>query len=65
MSVKVHLVVSLLCFVVGYSQAVVFTIRNNLPGPIWVGILGNGGKPALAGGGFVLDQNQQVFFIYL
>ncbi|XP_017786770.1 PREDICTED: pathogenesis-related protein 5-like [Nicrophorus vespilloides] len=40
-------------------ECVQFQIRNNLPGPIWVGILGNNGKPPLANGGFVLNRNQQ------
>ncbi|XP_017786767.1 PREDICTED: pathogenesis-related protein 5-like [Nicrophorus vespilloides] len=40
-------------------QSVEFQIKNNLPGPIWVGILGNNGKPPLANGGFVLNQNEQ------
>lgn len=46
--------------VVAFASAVDFEIYNNLPGPIWVGILGNGGKPALANGGFALDQYQSV-----
>jgi len=36
------------------TQAVVFKIKNNLAGEIWVGILGNADKPPLANGGFVL-----------
>ncbi|XP_065158962.1 uncharacterized protein [Atheta coriaria] len=40
---------------IAMASAVDFEIQNNLPGAIWVGILGNGGKAPLANGGFVLE----------
>lgn len=46
------------------SHAVRFQIKNNLPGQIWVGILGNGGKPALAQGGFKLAAHAEVIFTF-
>ncbi|KAK4874357.1 hypothetical protein RN001_013717 [Aquatica leii] len=40
-------------------HAVQFTIRNNIPGPIWVGIQGNPGHANLNNGGLSLNQNEQ------
>ncbi|KAF5288434.1 hypothetical protein FQR65_LT02086 [Abscondita terminalis] len=40
-------------------NCVQFTIRNNIPGPIWVGILGNPGHEHLNNGGFPLNQYEE------
>lgn len=43
-----------------FAKAVDFQIENHEGGDIWVGILGNSGKPALKNGGFVLGSNKVV-----
>lgn len=43
-------------------QAVDFQIINKESGPIWVGIQGNSGKPALENGGFILDSKASVWY---
>ncbi|XP_023016998.2 uncharacterized protein [Leptinotarsa decemlineata] len=43
------------CLLLTTVCAVEFQITNREIGPIWVGIQGNSGKPALANGGFILE----------
>ena len=45
-----------------HAQAVEFRVRNNEIGPIWLGILGNAGKPPLANGGVVIGAGEQVSY---
>ena len=42
------------------TRARQFQIHNNLGGTIYVGILGNAGKPIPENGGFALGSQQQV-----
>ena len=40
-------------------QCVKFIIRNDIPGPIWIGIQGNPGHAHLKNGGFQLNQGEE------
>lgn len=50
----------LIVFAICTSEAAEFRIKNNEGGDIWIGIQGNSGKPALEGGGFILEPGKQV-----
>jgi len=54
MAIK-FLIVGILCQLLALSLAKNFRSYSNCPFPVWVGILGNSGKPAPANGGFRVD----------
>lgn len=46
-------------------ESVRFDITNLESGDVWVGILGNNGKPSMENGGFVLGPGQTVSLLYI